>query len=633
LNIFQFPAISTRAILGDGGVSLAALGGNGAIETWERRFRAPQTYLPEWSPAAPDRVVYASNESGVWQVHAWDLATGERRQVTDHPVGLTDGVPTLDGEGVLCFQDETGDESGRWLVQPFGGGEMRPFLEGVPHGWSEGLAQAPGIVIAGISDRDGFAVYVCLDGGPAREIHRSSESVILGSGYDGGFVRGGLSTDGSLLCLEHGEHGDLIRRALRVVDPRSGATVGDLHDEGMSLAAKCWSPVAGDQRLAFEHELEGDERPGIWDLSTGERTNLETGLVGAVHVQDWWPDGSALLLGNLFEGRSRLYRYDLADGELEPVASDPGFVWKARVRPDGRVWFMHEQGHRQRLVVDDSGGDVLAPESGLGPAGRPYESWHFENPHGQRVHGFYVTPDESGGPFPILMLVHGGPTSLDLDRWQPEVQAYVDGGFAVGLVNYRGSAGYGREWRDTLIGNIGGPELEDVNAGLADLVARGIADPDRAVVGGHSWGGYVTLLELGKHPDLWACGIAGVPIGDYEDGYEELSPLLQAYDRALLGGRAPSELPELMRDRNAINFADAVAAPVLFIIGRNDSRCPYRQAMRYVEKLAARDHPHEVYVFETGHGSFDVDERVRQVTTMLDFLARHVPDVRAAAPV
>jgi dipeptidyl aminopeptidase/acylaminoacyl peptidase len=294
------------------------------------------------------------------------------------------------------------------------------------------------------------------------------------------------------------------------------------------------------------------------------------------------------------------------------------------------VWLLHEQGHRQRLVLDDMGAQVLVTSGDLGPSGRAYESWHFENPHGQRVHGFVVTPDDSGGPFPVIMFVHGGPTWLDLDRWQPEVQAYVDAGFAIGMVNYRGSTGYGREWRDTLIGNIGGPELEDVNAGLQDLVDKGIADPSRAVIAGYSWGGYVTLLELGKFPDNWLCGMAGVPVGDYEHGYEELSPILQAYDRALLGGHEPEDVPELMLDRNAINFADHVRAPVLFVIGRNDSRCPYGQAMRYVEKLAARQHPHEVYVFETGHGSFDVDERVRQVTTILDFLARHVPERRSS---
>jgi pimeloyl-ACP methyl ester carboxylesterase len=604
--------------------------GEETAPAWERRFRAALTFFPDWSNRAPDRAVYASNDSGVWQVHAWDVAAGTRRRVTDHPVGLLDGKPTLDGEGVLWFQDETGDESGQWLVQPFHGGETRPFLEGVPHAWSEGLAQAPGIVAVGTSGRDGFAVYVSLDGGPARELCRSPESLRLGSVDEGGFLRGALSADGALLCLEHAEHGDLIHPALRVVDARSGETRDELVDENMSLQAKCWSPLAGDQRLAFDHERAGETRPGLWNLESGERTDLAVNLEGEVYVHDWWPDGSALLLVNLFEGRSRLFRYELASGALVRVPSEPGFVWKARVRPDGRVWFVHEQGHRQRVAFDDRGTELVPPAT-RAPETRPYNSWQFENPHGQRVHGFYVTPEDSGEPFPVLMFVHGGPTSLDLDRWQPEVQAYVDAGFAVGLVNYRGSIGYGREWRDVLIGDIGRPELEDVNAGLADLVARGIADPGRAVVGGHSWGGYVTLLELGKHPELWTCGVAGVPVGDYEDGYEELSPLLQAYDRALLGGKEPKDLPDLMRDRNAINFADEVRAPVLFLIGRNDSRCPYRQAMRYVEKLAARGHPHEVYVFETGHGSFDVEERIRQVRAVLAFLARHVSDVPAGA--
>ena len=90
-----------------------------ATPPWEQRFRAPVSYLPEWSPAAPGHAVYASNESGRWQIHTLDLERGTTRQVTDDPVGLTDAVPTLDGEGVLWFQDETGDESGRWLVQPF----------------------------------------------------------------------------------------------------------------------------------------------------------------------------------------------------------------------------------------------------------------------------------------------------------------------------------------------------------------------------------------------------------------------------------------------------------------------------------------------------------------------------------
>ena len=240
-----------------------------------------------------------------------------------------------------------------------------------------------------------------------------------------------------------------------------------------------------------------------------------------------------------------------------------------------------------------------------------------------------MTP-EGPGPFPVIMFVHGGPTAADTDAWYPQTQAYVDAGFAVGMVNYRGSTGYGTEWRNELIGNVGGPEVEDVNAGLADLAARGIADPERAVIAGWSWGGYITLLELGKHPDMWICGLAGIPVGDYEASYEDLSPLLAAYDRALLGG-TPQDVPELMRDRNPIYFVDNVRAPVLFIAGENDSRCPLRQVLLYVDKLKERHHPHELYLFATGHGSFDSEERIRQMRVMLRFLADNVPGVSLAA--
>jgi len=584
--------------------------------------------MPEWSPQAPHRLTFPSNDSGVWQLHALDLGTGRRRRVTDHPVGVTDGTPTLDGAGVLWFQDETGDESGRWYHQPFEGGVSIPFLDGVPQGWNDGLTQAPGIVVALLSDREGFHVYSSVNGSPAKPIFESPESIALGEPHFAypGFDRTGLSVDGTLLCVEHSEHGDLIHPALRVMDPRTGATAADLLDEGMSLHSACWSRLAGDQRLTITHEREGDDRPAIWEPVAGTRVDLALDLPeGIVRAEDWWPDGSALLLVHTLNGRDRLYRYDIATAFLTPVNAPTGLIAKARVRPDGRVWFLQSQGDRAPMALDDTGREVVAPGGAGGralpaderaPRGRPYQAWSFLNPSGQMVHGFYVAPESTDArpshrSWPVVMYVHGGPTSLDVDRWQPEVQAYVDAGYVVGMVSYRGSIGCGREWRDTLIGNIGGPELEDVNAGLKNLVDKGLADPNRAVIAGWSWGGYITLLELGKHPDLWACGVAGVPIGDYALGYQELSPLLQAYDRALLGGKTPQEVPALMRDRSPINFADRVTAPVLILIGENDSRCPYRQAMGYVERLAARGHPHEVYTYSTGHASTSMSGFVR----------------------
>ena len=596
--------------------------------TWERRFRAPQISYPDWSVHAPDRIAYESTESGVWQLHVVDLPTGRRRRVTDHPVGVIAGAWSPDGTQICWWQDDSGDESGRWYAQPFGGGDSRPLLRGIDPGWSEGIAWVPGILVVGISGSDGFGIFASEDGGETvKEIARSTEHMRV-AGRAGGYNRGGLSADGALVCLQHAESGDEIHEALRVLDPRTGAVVADLVDDGRSLASCAWSPIAGDRRLAVVHERDGIPRPALWEPTTGDWTDVVTDLEGEVSVADWWPDADALLLSQLHEGRHRLYRYALPGGELTPIGHPEGQVEWAQVRPDGTVWYRHSSGGTPPRILDEADREVLPLEGDPAPTGRPFGSFTFANRHGDDVQAFLVTP-EGEGPWPMFLRPHGGPTWLDEDKWHPEVQSYVDAGFAVALVNYRGSTGRGAAWRDTLIGNVGGPELEDLNDALDHLVAGGVADVDRVVIGGWSWGGYLTLMMLGKHPERgWRCGIAGVPVGDYELSYDDMSPILQAYDRALLGGR-PDEVPELMADRNPIHSADAVRAPVLFLIGERDSRCPYRQAMAYVDRLAGRGHPHRVYLFGTGHGSFDVEEEIRQQRAILGFLAEHVPGVRA----
>jgi dipeptidyl aminopeptidase/acylaminoacyl peptidase len=222
------------------------------------------------------------------------------------------------------------------------------------------------------------------------------------------------------------------------------------------------------------------------------------------------------------------------------------------------------------------------------------------------------------------MWVHGGPTWLYADDWNPDVQAFVDQGFAVAMVNYRGSTGYGVAWRDALVGDIGFPEIEDILAGLDDLVAQELVDPSCAVIGGYSWGGYVTLLTLGVEPDRFVAGIAGVPVGDYAACYEDLSPPLQAYDRYLLGGTL-EEKADLVRERSPITYVDRVRAPVLCLIADNDTRCPPRQAKLYVDALRSRGGDVEVYSYATGHAAYVVDEEVRHTDAMLDFLRRRVP--------
>ncbi|MFN2607203.1 MAG: prolyl oligopeptidase family serine peptidase [Acidimicrobiales bacterium] len=601
------------------------------LPRWERRFRAPTVGFPDWARDAPERLALASNESGAWQVYAWDRATGGRRQVTDEPIGVAGGACTHDGEGVLWFSDLTGDEVGHWLVQPFGGGDARPLAPGVDDAWSAGLALGDGVVAVGTADDDGFAVHVSDGRGPARLLHRHPEVVEVA----------GLSRDSSLLALAHAEHGDSMHLAVRVVDARTGQARAEQWDgEGLGLSVTGWSRVAGDSRLALTHEREGRDRPAVWDVATGRRQDLYVDLPGDVSVADWWPDASALLLAHEHEGRHRLYRFELSTGALLAVAHPEGTVSGAGVRPDGDVWLRVADGATPARVLVADGTEVCAPAGERAPGGRPYRSWWFPGPTaggtgsggtggdgGARLHGFVAEPP-GPGPHPTLMLVHGGPTWAYTDAFMPDVQAWLDHGVAVAMVNYRGSTGYGVAFRDALIGDPGFPEVADVVAGVDDLVAAGVADATRVAVDGGSWGGYVTLLAIGLHPERWVAAVAAVPVADYLSAFADEAPNLQAFDRTLFGG-GPEEVGDLYSERSPLTYAGAVRTPLLVIAGDNDSRCPIRQVLNYVEALQARSGEVELYRFDAGHGSMVVDERVRQMRAELAFV---LPRLGLAGP-
>jgi len=250
--------------------------------------------------------VYVSSESGIYQLHSLDRATGARHQVTTEPVGLVGGEVSADGDWVVWHRDTTGDESGTFVTAPFSGGPAEPLIDGLPLAWDDGIALGTQRTIAAMSDREGFAIYLSEAGGRARLLRRSPESIEIGGAnalVRGGVELGGLSADETLVCIEHAEHGDLIHQSLRILDARTGETVADLDDKGIALNAFAWSPIPGDQRLAIGHERRGERMPAIWDVRSGEVMDLEIPWDRLTEVTDWWPDASAVLLVELRDGR------------------------------------------------------------------------------------------------------------------------------------------------------------------------------------------------------------------------------------------------------------------------------------------------------------------------------------------
>ncbi|GHF80059.1 prolyl oligopeptidase family serine peptidase [Streptomyces sp. NRRL_ISP-5395] len=592
--------------------------GTSTAPEWEQRFRAPRVSLPDWAEDAPDRSLFVSNATGTYELYAWDRASGRQRQVTDRPNGTTDGVLTPDGEAVWWFSDTDGDEFGVWMRQPFDGGADEPAVPGLAPSYPAGLAigRDGSAVIGRSTDEDGTTIHlVRKPGGEPVEIYRHRESAGVGD----------LSHDGTLIALEHTEHGDAMHSALRVVR-QDGSTVAELDDtEGgtkeLGLAVLGFAPIAGDTRLLVGHQRRGRWEPMIWDPVTGTETALAVDLPGDVGAE-WYPDGSALLIEHSFEARGELWRYEPGAPEPVRVETPAGTVSGATARPDGTVEYLWSSAAQPPVVRSTSGAVVLDPPGPKAPPSVPVEDAWVEGPGGL-IHALVQKPATGEGPFPTIFEIHGGPTWHDSDAFASGPAAWVDHGFAVVRVNYRGSTGYGRAWTDALKHRVGLIELEDIAAVREWSVASGLADPERLVLAGGSWGGYLTLLGLGTQPDSWTLGLAAVPVADYVTAYHDEMEALKAMDRTLLGG-TPEEVPERFEASSPLTYVDAVRAPLYISAGVNDPRCPIRQVENYVDRLAARGAVHEVYRYDAGHGSLVVEERIKQVRLELEFALKHL---------
>ncbi|MFC7328001.1 prolyl oligopeptidase family serine peptidase [Marinactinospora rubrisoli] len=585
-------------------------------ERWQDRFRAARMSLPSWAREAPDHSLFRSNASGTWEIYAWDRTSGEQRQVTKRHQGTMSGVLDPTGEWIWWFDDTDGDEFGVWRRQPFGGGDDEEAVPGLPPSYEGGLALgASGRALVGRSTDEGFSVHAATagpDATPPRTVYQHRQEGWLAA----------LSRDESLFAIAHSEHGDsrhMAVRVLRLGPGGDGATVADLWDgPRLGLAPVAFAPH--DHRLLVLHERRGRTEPLIWDPVTGTERDIPLDLPGELSAS-WYPDGRSLLICQDHQARSQLYRYDLATGDLVSLEIPRGLVAAAAARPDGTVEYAWSSSARPPVIRDTAGAVVRTPPGAAAPASVPVTDATVPG-RGGDIHALVSTPEGGAAPYPTVFVVHGGPQAQDFDSFAPDVAAWVDHGFAVVRVNYRGSTGYGSAWRDALEGRVGLTELEDIKAVRDWAVHTGLADPDRLVLEGGSWGGYLTLLGLGLYPGDWAAGIAAVPVADYVAAYQDEMEALRAFDRSLFGG-SPDEVPERYRQSSPISYVEQVAAPVLILAGENDPRCPIRQIDNYVARLAELGKPHEVYRFDAGHGSYVVEERIRHMAAELDFALRN----------
>jgi dipeptidyl aminopeptidase/acylaminoacyl peptidase len=213
---------------------------------------------------------------------------------------------------------------------------------------------------------------------------------------------------------------------------------------------------------------------------------------------------------------------------------------------------------------------------------------------------------------------HGGPTGNASAAFSLAKQFWTSRGFAIVDVNYGGSTGYGREYRERLNGTWGVVDLADCVNAARHLVEQGEADPDRLLIRGGSAGGYTTICAL-TFTDAFAAGASYFGIADLEqfaDG--ETHKFELGYEHTLVGPYP--EQAAVYRERSPIHYAERISTPMLVLQGADDRVVPPAQAELIVEALAARRVPHAYLLYEgEGHGFRKAENIVDSLEAELSF--------------
>ncbi|MCX8196108.1 MAG: S9 family peptidase [Acidilobaceae archaeon] len=230
---------------------------------------------------------------------------------------------------------------------------------------------------------------------------------------------------------------------------------------------------------------------------------------------------------------------------------------------------------------------------------------------GLEIEAVLYKPEKWNGD--AVVYIHGGPDAHIYDSWCPLCQLFALEGFMVVAPNYRGSTGYGKKFLHLNDKDLGGGDMRDV-VEAARLAKR--MGARKVFAAGGSYGGYLTALALVKEPSEWSGGVAIVGFYNWYTEYEREADYLKAYDEVKMD-------PALFRDRSPIFHLERLSAPILFVHGANDPRCPVEEVKQIARELDRLGRRYELKIYEDeGHGIRKDENRVDMYRRIASFLRR-----------
>ena len=517
------------------------------------------------------------------------------------------------------------DKGGRLYSKPYGTGLPRPLTPGFGGCASPVLDPKERFVVFvhTYEERDVIA-SVPADG--------SEWPAILQKGADF-YMHPTLSPDGSLLAWVEWDHPNMPWDGSRLM-------LGVLNEGGTSLEAV--KHIAGDDNVAvFQPAFSPDGSKLAWLQNTAEfddlvvldleldnrQTLLENlNLLPPAWVQgqrtiNWTSDGRSIFYLLNHQGMVNLQKVDLQTQQVERI--DTGIfslLEQPSLSPDGRLAFIAQSASFSPRIalmqegrihtITRSAPDVLGGDDFASP--QPF-SWTSSD--GVLVHGLYYPPTNpnctADGAPPLIVYIHGGPTSQVFNAFNMEATYFTSRGYAYFAVNYRGSTGYGRNYRDALKGNWGRLDTQDAIEGTQALVNAGLADPKKLVIKGGSAGGLTVLNALVNHPGFFKAGLCSYGVSNFFLLDMETHKFEAHYTESMVG-KLP-EAAEKYHDWSPVFHADKIRDAVAIFQGSDDKVVPVEQSDSMVNILKANKVPHIYKLYEgEGHG-------FRKKTTLVDF--------------
>jgi dipeptidyl aminopeptidase/acylaminoacyl peptidase len=571
------------------------------------------------------RLFHLADDSGLMQVWALDLEGGARRQLTfhDEPVAFLARSPADDT--LVYGTDLGGDERQQLHLLPAGGGDARPLTRQPQaiHDWGC-FAPAGDRIAYTANTRDGvdFDLYVRdLEGGTERRLAELS----------GQHTAAGWSRDGRVIAVvEERSHFD---HALRLVDVATGAARRVETPGASRLAGLRWRKEGGGFYCLTEL---GGEHLGIAAYDAAADTFGAVFMLPDADIDAFSPspDGTRLAATINRRGWSELVLVDAASGAAQPVAGMPPAVagdlaWS----PDGTIlalcltapampagiWAVDlAKGGPPRLLVGET-------RSGAAAGFQEWRLTEFPTFDGRPIPTFIAAPgaDAPARAGKAAVWIHGGPEAQTRPVFRPDIQALLASGFTVMLPNIRGSTGYGRSYAALDDGTRRLDAVEDVRQARLWLGAQPGIDGTAVAAMGQSYGGFMVLATLTRHPELWKAGVEHYGFADFLTELRDTGAWRRRHRAAEYGD--PERDRDFLRDASPLTHAQRIRAPLLVSHGLRDPRVPPSETHALVAAMRAHGQAVETVLVEhAGHGYHRPEHRRQVWSAVLDFLDRNL---------